>query len=115
MLPTTLPALFAQGDPTNAPTWFTFIPYILILFVFIFLMIAPARRAARQQAEMLAAMKKNDKVLTNSGIIGWVVQIRDTEVTLKLDENNANLRMHVLKSSISQVLAAGAAEGKDGA
>jgi preprotein translocase subunit YajC len=102
-MPPFLTGLLAQDQP-NSPSWFTYLPLAFIFIIFYFLMIAPMRKQARQQAELMAGLKKNDKVVTSSGIIGWVLQVGDGEVVLKVDRNNANFRITVLKSSISQVL-----------
>ena len=48
-------------------------------------------------------MKKNDEVLTASGIIGIIAMVKDDEVVLKVDESS-NVRLRVLKSSIVRVL-----------
>jgi preprotein translocase subunit YajC len=77
-----------------------FLPLILILVLFFFLIILPARRRERQHREnVLNVMKKNDKVLTNSGIIGVVANIKDDEITLKLEEG----KMRVLRSTILKI------------
>ena len=88
-----------QGDP------FTFLlPMILIFAAFYFIMILPARRREKQQRESLfSSLKKNDEVLTSAGIIGTVANIKDDEVTLKVDES-ANVRLRVLKSTIVRIL-----------
>jgi preprotein translocase subunit YajC len=77
-------------------------PIVLIIAVFWFLLIRPARMRDKQHRETLNMLKKNDKVLTNAGIIGTVQSIKETgdEVTLKLEEG----RMRVLKSSIAKIL-----------
>jgi preprotein translocase subunit YajC len=78
-----------------------FAPLVFIVILFYFLIIAPARRKERQQRDMLNNnLKKNDRVLTNAGIIGTVANIKDEEVTLKLDEG----RMRILKSTIARIL-----------
>jgi preprotein translocase subunit YajC len=109
--------LFAQDaakqQPQEAPpVWTSFMPLILIMVAFVFLIILPARRRERQQRETLYnALKKNDEVLTSSGIIGIVANIKDNEVTLKVDESS-NVRLRVLRSSIVQILPKeGAKEG----
>ena len=53
---------------------------------------------------MLAGLKKKDRVQTSSGILATVDSIKDNEIVLKIDENSP-VRLHVLKSSIVQVLA----------
>jgi preprotein translocase subunit YajC len=95
--------LFAQdGAKGEGPSpLLQFAPLIFIIVLFYFLIIAPARRKERQQRDMLNNnLKKNDRVLTSFGVIGTVANIKDEEVTLKLDEG----RMRILKSSIARIL-----------
>ena len=47
---------------------------------------------------LFSSLKNNDRVLTNAGIIGTVANIKDDEVSLKLEEG----RVRVLKSSIAR-------------
>lgn len=87
------------------------VPFLLIFGLFYFLVILPSRRRERQQRDQLfGALKKNDEVLTSAGIIGTVANIKDDEVTLKVDESS-NVRIRVLKSSIVKIMSA--KEGKD--
>jgi len=76
----------------------------MLVLVFVaawFLLIRPARVRDRQQRDMLNNnLKKNDRVITNSGIIGTVANIKDEEVMLKLEEG----RMRILKSTIARIL-----------
>jgi preprotein translocase subunit YajC len=110
--------LFAQdaapkAAPDAAPFWASFMPLILIMLAFVFLIVLPARRRERMQRELLFnALKKDDEVITTSGIIGIVANIKDNEVTLKVDESS-NVRLRVLRSSIAQILPKEGA--KDGA
>jgi preprotein translocase subunit YajC len=95
--------LFAQekGAGGEGNALITFAPLILLVILFYFLIIAPARRKERQQREMLDKnLKKNDRVLTNAGIIGTVSNITGEQVTLKLDEG----KMRILKSTIARIL-----------
>ena len=52
---------------------------------------------------MLEAMHKGDKVQTAGGVLGTVIELREQEVVLKVDENN-NTRMRFSRSAIQQVL-----------
>jgi len=79
---------------------FMLLPLILILFWFMVLL-PNQRRERRERENLLNALKKNDEVLTNAGIIGIVANVKDTEVSLKIDENT---RMRVLKSAIVKIL-----------
>jgi len=80
------------------------LPLLMIVLV-IFMVWLPNRNQKRERAALFARLKKNDKVVTMSGIIGVVVAIKDNEdeVTLKVDDTS-NTRIRVLKSSINQIL-----------
>jgi preprotein translocase subunit YajC len=94
--------LFAEDVPKEGPNpLIQFAPLVLIVVLFYFLIIMPARRKEKQQREMLNNnLKKNDRVLTNAGMIGTVYNIKDDEVTLKLEEG----RVRILKSTIARIL-----------
>ncbi|MFC1585792.1 preprotein translocase subunit YajC [Fibrobacterota bacterium] len=75
---------------------------ILIFVVFYFFIIRPQMKEKKSFEKMLGALKKGDKVITNSGIYGEVTAIKDeTRITLKVAEN---VRIDFTKSSVSRVL-----------
>ena len=80
-----------------------FAPLIAIGIVFYFLLLRPQRKEQASRDAMLAALKKNDKVLTIGGVIGSVANISPDgqEVTLKVDDNT---RIKFIRSSIQRVL-----------
>ena len=70
-----------------APSGFmTFLPLILIMVVFYFLLIMPAQRRQKKTAEMLKALKNGDKVITNGGIYGTIVGLDSDTVQLRVAE-----------------------------
>ena len=59
---------------------------------------------------MLEALRRGDKVVTSGGIIGTIAKVvSDTEVAVDIAEN---VRVRVLRSMISQVLAKPEPAGK---
>jgi len=75
-----------------------------LMILFFFVVILPAQRKQRREAEALMSnLKKNDEVVTASGIIGVVWSIKDNadEVTLKIDDN---ARIRVLRTSIARII-----------
>ena len=88
----------------QAPAWWRMWPWLAILGVMLLVMILPGRQQAKKRKEMMAGMSKNDRVLTRGGIIGVVMEVRDQEVILKVDESN-NTRMHFTKQAIQHVFA----------
>ena len=86
---------------STAPPLFTnFIPLILIFGIFYFLLIRPQQQKQKEHAKMISELKKNDEVITAGGMNGIVVNVKDTSVVLKVDEN---VKIEVEKSHISQV------------
>lgn len=56
---------------------------VAIGLVFYFLVIRPQGQARKKHAEMLAALKKGDEIMTSGGIIGRVKDIKEDRVTVE--------------------------------
>ena len=83
-----------------------FLPAMLGVMVLYMLMSAkPQGKGSTNKTELLANLKKNDRVLTAGGILGTVVNHRsDAEyVTLRVDDSSGS-RMQILASSIVRVV-----------
>jgi preprotein translocase subunit YajC len=74
-----------------------FLPLILIFY---FLLIRPQQQRAKKHAEMVAAIKRGDTVVTSGGLIGKVNKVSDTEISLDLADN---VRVRVIKQMIIEV------------
>ncbi len=81
-----------------------FLPIILIFVVFYFLLIRPQQQQQKTLKAKLAALKRNDRVVTGGGIIG-VVQ-KTTEGSNEIEVEIApNVRIKVIRETITTVLA----------
>ncbi|MCY4396775.1 MAG: preprotein translocase subunit YajC [Rhodospirillaceae bacterium] len=68
---------WAQTGGGGSPD-FSFLLMIVLLFVVMyFFMIRPQQKRARQHREMVAAVKRNDKIVTSGGLIGKVTKAGD--------------------------------------
>ena len=90
-----LAAAWVQAAPSGIAL---FLPLILIMVIFYFLMILPAQRRQKKVTEMLKALKTGDKVITNGGIYGTVVGLEDEAVQLRVAEQ---VKMKVARSAIA--------------
>lgn len=81
------------------PMWI-FLP--LGVFMLIMLFRGP-RKQKQQRKRLIQSLKKNDRVQTIGGIIGTVVDVKDDEITLKVDESN-NTKLKVASSAIGKNL-----------
>ena len=78
----------------------TFFPFVLLIVIFYFLLIRPQRKKEKERKSMIGALGKNDRIVTNGGIFGSVVSIKDPWITIKIDENN-DIRMKSLRSAVA--------------
>src|SRR5690349_14308564 len=80
-------------------------PLVLIFVVFYFLLIRPQQTKMKQQREMLAGVKRGDRVVTGGGIIGLVTKvIGDNELQIELAEG---VRVRIIKSTITDIITRG--------
>lgn len=62
----------------------TFGPFLIIMGIFYFLILAPQRKAAKEKETMRNELKKNDEVVTESGIHGEITAIDANTITLRV-------------------------------
>lgn len=60
------------------------LPMILIFVVFYFFMIRPQKKKDKAVKNMLAALKRGDRICTISGLYGTITAVKDDTVTIKL-------------------------------
>lgn len=83
----------------SAPTAFVnFVPIILVVAIFYFLLIRPQQKQAKEHKKMLDALTKGDKILTTGGIIGTIAGIKGQELELKIAEN---VKVTIVRSGVS--------------
>jgi preprotein translocase subunit YajC len=85
----------APGEQEHTrPGWWEALrdnPFYIIIFGGLILMLFLSSRSRKKQEsrrrEMLAALKKGDRITTIGGIVGTVAEVREDEVTVKVDDN----------------------------
>jgi preprotein translocase subunit YajC len=94
-----LPVFLAQAAPTGAPQQnpvMAFLPMILLVVVFYFILIRPQQKRAKEQRKLLEGLKSGDRVVTSAGIIGEVITVKDKTVSLR----SADAKLEVTKDSV---------------
>ncbi|HSH44678.1 MAG TPA: preprotein translocase subunit YajC, partial [Longimicrobiales bacterium] len=65
----------------------SFMPMIImwtaIIAIFYFLLIRPQKKAQERHQEMVQGLKKGDEVMTDGGIVGQVIHLKDDRVTVR--------------------------------
>ena len=60
--------------------------YVPIVLIFYFLIIRPQQQQQKKTKQMQENLKKNDEVITTSGIHGTVAIVKEKTVVLRVDE-----------------------------
>jgi preprotein translocase subunit YajC len=97
------PAFAQTGAPGgSADMLMTFFPLILIFVIMYFLVIRPQRTAMKQREAMIAAVRRNDTVVTGGGIVGKVTKVLDEEKEVEV-EIAPNVKVRVVRSTLADV------------
>jgi preprotein translocase subunit YajC len=90
----------AAPSSSAPPPWINFVLFGGIFVFMYFFMIRPQMKRQKEHKTFVESLKVGLEVVTSSGIIGKIVSITDTVITL--DIGNSTIR--VLKSSVSAEL-----------
>jgi preprotein translocase subunit YajC len=71
--------------------------FLLVMWLFI---LAPQRKRTKELEATIKALKMGDKVVTNSGILGVVLSIKDKTLSIR----SAESKLEILKSSVLEVI-----------
>jgi len=74
----------SAGEAASQSPFFQFIPLVLILGVFWFLIIRPQQKKQKEHVSMVDSLRKGDKVITNGGIFGTIIKVGDDRITLEI-------------------------------
>lgn len=108
-----IPDAFAQsagGAGAANPTMAMLIQlgyFVPIIVIFYLLLIRPQQQQAKKTRQMLAALKRGDRVVTSGGLLGTVTGIEDQKVTLHVADKT---EMEFVKTAIVNVIPEGGAK-----
>ncbi len=102
MITTTLIFLAdAAADAQKPPGWASFVPMVLMLVIFYFVLIRPQQKRTSDLQALVSRVKTGDKVVTTGGIHGIVSNAKDgPTLILKIADN---VKIEVDKSAIATV------------
>ena len=96
------PAYAQAAGAGGGDVFATFLPLILIVAVFYFLLIRPQQKRMKEHKAKVSALRRHDRVLTGGGIIGTVTKdINENEVMVEIAEG---VQVRIARNSISDVL-----------
>src|SRR5687767_15746480 len=93
----TLIALAAPAQGGSASPWLQFVPFILVLGIFYFIILLPMKKRQQKVQAFLGGLKVNDRVITSGGIYGTITKVSDASVQLQVANN---VRIDVSRAAI---------------
>jgi preprotein translocase subunit YajC len=84
----------------------SFIPLILMFAIFYFLLIRPQQKKNKELREMIANLKKGDRILTSGGIHGQITSVEDTTVTVEISDK---VRVKLNRGNVAGVISSSSA------
>ena len=97
--------LILQGDAAQQgnPLVNMLVIMVPMIVLFYFLLIRPQRKQEAQRRAMIDSLKKNDRILTNGGLIASVTNVSDEEITIRVDEAR-DVKVKIARNAVSTVL-----------
>ena len=101
-------AATAPAVKTHPPAWYDFLstpmfPITIGFLILYFFFINSKKKGDRHRQDLLKNLKRGDRVQTIGGILGTVVESRDNDVVVKVDEGN-NTKIKFARSAINRVI-----------
>lgn len=59
------------------------LPLVALFAIFYFLIIRPQQKQAKEHKQMVADLKKGDKIVTNGGLIVEITKVEEDSLTVK--------------------------------
>jgi preprotein translocase subunit YajC len=91
-------SLFAMAAPAQGGSpWLQFVPFVIVLAIFYFIILLPMRRKQQKVQDFLAKLKEGDKVITTGGLYGQITKLNDQTIMLQVADK---LRIEVARASV---------------
>ena len=91
-----------SGEAAGSPLM-NMLPFILMFVIMYFLLIRPQYKKQKEQKTMIETLKKGNRVVTNGGMHGTIVGMKEKEGILVLQVAK-DVKVEVSRGSVSQVL-----------
>ncbi len=91
---------YAQSASAGGSLFELFFPLILVFAIIYFMILRPQQKRQKQHAQMIEALRRGDRVVTQGGIIGKVSKVLDDEIEIEIADN---VRIHAVKNMVVSV------------
>ena len=90
----------SASPPPAGPNIFWIYGGLMLVMMYFFVFRGP-RKKEQQQQKMVQALQKNDRIRTIGGILGTVIEVKGSEVVLKVDEST-NTKIRISASAVAK-------------
>ena len=81
------------------------LPMFIIMFAILyFILIRPQLNEQKAKESMIKNLKKNDKVVTNGGLIGTIVEFQGKNDQYVVIDNNNGAKLKLIRSAITSLV-----------
>ena len=77
---------------------------LLIFAIMYFLLIRPQQKKLKQHATMLDGLRRGDQIITQGGIVGKIVKVKEDDSNEVEVEISKGINVRVVKSTIATVM-----------
>jgi preprotein translocase subunit YajC len=88
-----------QGGQGGPPGWTSLVYLGIMVVMLYFVMIRPQQKRQREQTALLKAVRPGDKILTNSGIVGVVITVKEKTLSIR----SADSKFEITKTAIAEI------------
>lgn len=96
---------YAMGDPAaggGTGGLISLLPLVLIFVIFYFLLIRPQQKKVKQHKEMVAALRRGDRIVTSGGVVATVTKvIDDTYIQAEIAEA---VKVRLVRGHVTEIL-----------
>lgn len=95
---------YAQAATPASGSMMEFLPLVVLVVIFYFLILRPQQKRAKEQKVMLGGLQKGDEIVTSGGILGRVIKVGELYVSVEIADN---VLVQIQKGTIQTVLPKG--------
>ena len=99
-----IPDAWAQASPAGGGGMAPLLMMVVFIVIFYFLLIRPQQKKAKDHQTLVSKLSTGDEVVTTGGILGKVVDVGDTFLTLEIADG---VRVKVQKFQVASLMPKG--------
>jgi preprotein translocase subunit YajC len=100
-----IPEAWAQGSGGSSGGQLApLLMMVVFIVIFYFLLIRPQQKKAKEHQALVSKLASGDEVVTSGGILGRIVEVGETFVTLEIADN---VRIKVQKFQVGSLMPKG--------